>query len=86
MSTDRITAQIREYVRTNFLDGDPKGELEDTSPLLELGVLNSLNTIRLVSFIRDELGVRLPSLQVNGRNFRDVRSIADTVLANQDAS
>lgn len=81
MSDELVTARIRDYIRVNFLDGDPDGELQDTSPLLEWGVLNSLNTVRLVGYIRDELGVKVPPVAVNGSNFRDVRSIATLVLA-----
>ncbi|OLE27067.1 MAG: hypothetical protein AUG49_06430 [Catenulispora sp. 13_1_20CM_3_70_7] len=83
MSDELVTARIRDYIRANFLDGDPDGELQDTSPLLEWGVLNSLNTVRLVGYIREELGVKVPPVAVNGANFRDVRSIAALVSAQQ---
>jgi acyl carrier protein len=83
MSEEQVAATIRDYIRVTFLDGDSGQELEDTSPLLEWGVLNSLNTVRLVGFIRGELGVKVPALAVNGTNFKDVRSIARMVLANR---
>jgi acyl carrier protein len=79
MPDDQVATKIRDYIRVNFLDGDPKKELQDTSPLLDWGVLNSLNTVRLVGFIRDELGVKVPPVAVNGPNFKDVRSIAEMV-------
>lgn len=83
MSEEQVVAKLRDYIRSTFLDGDPGEELDDTSPLLEWGVLNSLNAVRLVGFIRSELGVKVPAIAVNGDNFKDIRSIADTVLANR---
>ncbi|WP_087925181.1 MULTISPECIES: acyl carrier protein [Streptomyces] len=71
--------RISEYIRENFLDGDPKGDLEDDTPLLEWGVLNSLNTARLIAFIREELDVVVKPVEISAANFRDVRSIAAMV-------
>ena len=83
MSADQITKQITEFIKTTFLAGDPQNELRDTTPLLEWGVLNSLNTVRLVTFIRTELGVKLPPLEITGGNFKDVASITNTIKANR---
>ncbi|MEU6356327.1 acyl carrier protein [Streptomyces sp. NPDC047072] len=83
MIEEQVATRIRDYIRVTFLAGDPGEELEDTSPLLEWGVLNSLNTVRLVGFIREELGVKVPPLAVSGSNFKDVRSIAEMVLAHR---
>ncbi|MFF2655621.1 acyl carrier protein [Streptomyces sp. NPDC058045] len=81
MPDEKLNEQIKTFIRVSFLDGDPKGELQNSTPLLEWGVLNSLNTVRLVAFIRDELGVKIPALDINGVNFKDVRSITELVAA-----
>eukprot|EP00166_Cyanidium_caldarium_P005965 ctg_7643.g788 len=36
-------------------------ELNDQTPLLEWGVLNSMNIVKLMVYIRDEMGVSIPS-------------------------
>jgi len=74
-----IAKKVTEYIRDAFLDGDPKGELQDTTPLLEWGVLDSLKTARLLGFIRTEFGRNVPPLEINADNLRDVKAIAAMV-------
>lgn len=79
MSTDDITEQVMRYIRERFLSGDLELELEESTPLLDWGVLNSMNTALLLMFIRDELGVAVPPREVNARNFKDVVAITKLV-------
>lgn len=79
MSTDDITERIMVYIRERFLSGDLQLELEESTPLLDWGVLNSMNTALLLMFIRDELGVAVPPREVNARNFKDVGAITKLV-------
>jgi hypothetical protein len=78
MHRDQIADELERYVRQNFLDGDD-GELSRTTPLLQWGVLNSMNTQLLLTHIRDDMGVVVPPTALNGANFRDLDSITDLV-------
>lgn len=82
MADDQIVSDLLVFIRTQFLDGDPAGELTDDTPLLAWGVLDSFKTARLVAFIQDELGSPIPPEQLNAKNFHDVRSIAELVRSN----
>lgn len=79
MSEEELTARLIDFIRTRFLDGDRHGELDEHTPLLEWGVLDSLNTTIFLNFIRDEFGVTVPAASVTASNFRDVRSIVKTI-------
>ena len=85
MTKDNIIEQVSDFVRQELLDGDPRGELDETTPLLEWGVLNSLNTVRLLTFIREELGVAVPPAEINAQNLKNVRAIAAMVVGLVDA-
>ena len=77
---DRLT----DYVRRELLGiGAPGGgvQLAGDTPLLQWGVLNSMNTARLLTFIREELGVTVPPASITGRHFRDLNSISSLVLS-----
>lgn len=74
-ASDRLLA----YIRERFLGGDPEAELDERTPLLEYGILTSMNTAVLLTFVREELGVEIPPDRINGEHFRDVRSIAELV-------
>ncbi|MBL1102483.1 acyl carrier protein [Streptomyces coffeae] len=86
MTESEIRESISAYIRERFLGGDHKGELEETSPLLEWGVLNSLNTAQLIGHIRVAVGVKIPAMEVNPENFRDVRSITALVTRQRTAA
>jgi acyl carrier protein len=81
MSGDEITTLIRNFIGEKFLDGDPKGELQDTTPLLEGGIMNSMNTAVLLNFLREKIGVRVPLKEMNGANFRDIQAISKLVTS-----
>lgn len=79
LTEPQITEQLLGFIRERFLDGDPKGELAEDTPLLEWGVLNSLNTMVLLAHIRKELGFAVPSVKINPRDLKNVRAIAAMV-------
>nr|WP_155073924.1 acyl carrier protein [Streptomyces taklimakanensis] len=54
-------------------------DLEPDTPLLEWGVLTSMNTSLLLNYIRTELKVTVPPAYITGKHFRDLRAITDMV-------
>lgn len=79
MSVNEVAARIRSFIGENFLGGDQKGELSDTTPLLEWEVLNSINSALLLNFLREELNVNVPLAAINAANFWDIKSISTLV-------
>lgn len=82
---DEILGQLMVYVRHELI-GDQDGavtgvDLRPDSPLLEWGVLNSLNTARLIAFVRAELDVDVPPSHITGRHFRSLDTITDLILS-----
>jgi clorobiocin biosynthesis protein CloN5 len=76
VSKEEVSAELLDFIRNKFLGGDPQGELTASTPLLEWGVLDSLNTAVLLTHIRDDLGVTIPPVKVSSRFFKDVDSIS----------
>ncbi|HEV2641031.1 MAG TPA: hypothetical protein VGX23_38305 [Actinocrinis sp.] len=79
MTTDEVTARITAFISKSFLDGDPRGELTTSTPLLEWEVLNSMNSALLLNFLREQLQVDVPLASINAVNFRDISSIGKLV-------
>ena len=71
---DKLTV----YTRDELLGGK-SDDLDAQTPLLEWGVLNSLETARLLAYIRDEFDVRIPPAKVTATHFRNLDSITDLV-------
>lgn len=80
--TDRLVTFIQELVT----DDDLGMEINDQTPLLELGVLDSLKTAMLLNFIHSELDGTVPLEKMNTQNFKDLRSIAAVIEVEQPAS
>ncbi|MEV4636646.1 acyl carrier protein [Actinoplanes sp. NPDC049548] len=76
---DTLVTKLIEYTRTELLQGADGDDLTVDTPLLEWGVLDSLKTARLVTYIRQEFGVRVPPREMTGGNFRSLASIAALV-------
>jgi acyl carrier protein len=76
-----LLSQLTAYIRDELVGAPESNELTTTTPLLEWGVLDSIKTARLVAYIRDELGVRIPPTSMTGVHFRDIESITDLVVS-----
>lgn len=74
---------LTEYVAERLLGEENAADLTDRTPLLELGVLNSLETSRLVAYIREAFGVRLPPMSMTAGNFKDLATIAGLVVRHE---
>jgi peptidyl carrier protein len=74
-SEAEISARLIAFIQERFLDGDAAGELDETSPLLEWGVINSLNTVILLSFITEEFGTPYSLENIDATTFKSVRNM-----------
>ena len=81
LSQQEVCTRLLAFIRDRFLAGDPQGELEKTSPLLEWGSLNSLNTAILIGYIREEFDAAVPLSRVDASTFRTVESISSMLCA-----
>lgn len=78
---EELIGQLTEYVQEQLLtEPDAQGIAPDT-PLLEWGILTSINTAQLLTYIRDELGTNIPPTELTGTNFQNLDSITDLLLS-----
>ncbi|OXM58506.1 hypothetical protein CFP71_02910 [Amycolatopsis thailandensis] len=75
-----LQARILAFVHDELANEAERALVTASAPLLEIGVLDSLRTTRLIAWLREEFGVRVPPLAMTGKNFRDVGSITTLVL------
>lgn len=74
-----ITEKLLSFIRANVLPEELKADFDQDTPLLELGVIDSLNAARLLNFISGEIGVSVPTSMIEAGNFRSVRSLSAMV-------
>jgi len=78
MTSEEIIQDLRIYVSEQILDGEDVG-LEASTPLIEWGILNSMEIAQLVAFIHDRFSVDVPVDAVTLDNFKDLDSLAKLV-------
>lgn len=53
---DQIIQPVKEYILSTYLKGEDPSALKDTTPLITGGILDSLGTLELVSFLSSASG------------------------------
>jgi acyl carrier protein len=74
-----VTEALRGYILTNYLPGEVPANLTDDTPLRTSGVLDSLATLSLVSFVEKEFGIELEAHETGVETFDTIGAIATLV-------
>ncbi|MFY2563669.1 acyl carrier protein [Corallococcus terminator] len=80
MNQSQLLASLTRYIAEEILEGEAEDLLPST-PLLELGILNSLETARMMSFIEKQYGITVPADAMRVENLSTLTAIADMVQA-----
>jgi len=76
---DSIKDTIRSYILKEYLPGETPENLKDDTPLLTSGILDSLATLNLVSFIERTFGISVEAHEAGVANFDRITDIAALV-------
>lgn len=68
--------KIRQFILTEFLLGESPANLRDDTPLRTSGILDSVATLRLVSFIEEQFGIEVEAHEAGVENFDRIEDIA----------
>ncbi|RKS68205.1 clorobiocin biosynthesis protein CloN5 [Actinomadura pelletieri DSM 43383] len=79
MTQEEITGRLVAFIQENLLADEQDITIAADTPLLELGILNSLRTAILLNYIRDELRAHFPPEMITARNFGTPDGIAAIV-------
>jgi len=73
--------QIREFIMENLAHAKGITSFTDEENLMESGVVDSLGIFRIVSFLEEELHVRVSDEEINADTLQSVNSIEQLVLS-----
>ena len=71
MTREEMLGDLRQFVVSELLDGRDTG-LDEHTPLLAWGVLDSLSVNVLVSFTKERFGIEVPQGEVTPDNLKDL--------------
>lgn len=81
MELESEKAAITQYILNTFLPGESPETLTESTPLITGGVLDSIATIKLVSFLEDRFGVEFQAHEIDADHLDTIRSITALVRA-----
>jgi acyl carrier protein len=82
---DAITQTVKDYVLSTFLPGEDPRELTPTTPLVSSGILDSLATLELVSFLEEKYGIELQAHDVDASRLETLDAITRLVRSKTEA-
>ena len=76
VGTEQVVPEIRGWLRENVTGGR---DVPEDEPIIENGVLTSLQTVELVMFLEDRFGIMVEDEELDEENFGSVNAIAGLV-------
>jgi len=77
---------IRQFILTRYLPGESPDNLRDDTPLRSSGILDSLATLSLISFLEEQFKIEIEAHETDVDNFDRIEDIAALVAQKQAKS
>jgi len=79
MATEQIEQAVKDYILREFLPGESPDSLEASTPLISGGILDSISTLKLVSFLEDTYSVEFAAHEVSADYLDTLSDIAKVI-------
>lgn len=80
---DATVRTVKDFILENFLPGESPDALTNTTPLFTTGLLDSIASLQLVTFLEDQFGIKVAAHEVVSDNLNTLDSIAGFVRSKQ---
>ena len=74
-----VESVLREYITKEIAAGSGSPPIEDSTKLIESGILDSLGVLKLVIFVEGKFGLKIAPTEVIPANFETVAALGDFV-------
>ena len=82
---DNVKDTIRDYILREYLPGESPANLTDETPLRTSGILDSMATLNLVTFLEQSFGITIDAHETGIEHFDRIADIAGLVAQKQGA-
>ena len=83
--TETITREVKDFVVTNFLFGQPGSGLPEDQSFLESGVIDSTGVLELVAFLEERFGIAVADRELLPENLDSVHNVSRFVARKLEA-
>jgi acyl carrier protein len=83
---DQIKEDLRQFILAEFLPGEKPANLKDDTSLRSSGILDSVATLKTVTFVEERYGIEVEAHEASVENFDSIESIASFVQSKKGAA
>jgi acyl carrier protein len=76
---DEVTSQVKQYILETFLPGENPDELQERTPLISGGILDSIATLKLVMFLEERFGISVEAHEADREHLDTLADITALV-------
>ncbi len=82
---DDVKQTVKSYILDEFLPGEDPSELTDETPLITGGILDSISTLKLVTFLEERFGVVLEAHEAGADHLDTLERIRELIQGKKAA-
>jgi acyl carrier protein len=71
--------ELIAYIMKEFVEDPDQEIIDETTPLISSGLIDSLSIVSLVAFIDKKFGVKIPDEKGTVDNFETINKIIETI-------
>ena len=80
---EEITAPVKAFILETFLPGEDPNALELDTALISGGIIDSISTLKLVTFLEEEFDIQVQANEMNADNLDTLSEITTFVISKQ---
>lgn len=85
MHAAEIASTVKSFILDEFLPGEDPANLEETTPLISAGILDSIATLKLVSYLEKQFKITLAAHEADVDHLNTLADITALVRAKTGA-
>ena len=70
---------VKSFILNEFLPGEDPSNLTPTTPLMSAGILDSLATLKLITFLEQEFNIRVAAHEADEEHFDTLEAICSLI-------
>lgn len=74
---------IKSFILAEFLPGEDPSNLTPTTPLMSAGILDSLATLKLITFLENEFKIQIRAHEADEEHFNTLQAMSELVQSKQ---
>jgi acyl carrier protein len=78
-TSQNIGSDVKDFILREFLPEEDPGELQDSTPLITAGILDSIATLKLVAFLEERWEIQIAAHEATVQHLNTIADIANLV-------